>query len=871
MPPVESDIPLFGPDEIEGHSAVVESDIPILEPTETVPAKKLQPGSFEARRGLGLPEPEIPRAKQKIMQRFGSAYEDTSIVDGVKDIELGWKLGWAQTPDKKNRVIKELYGDQAEVKFFDFGEGNTIEIATKDGKTWRNTEGLYDYMKDLPETAASLAAGYATGGMGLVGRIAVPAISAGLAELGSETWFKKYYEPERSDPYQAAVSAAFMDALGGTIGEVAISPLIRRTIGVKGSAGAEAARKAAERMNLPMLTGGQYTENVILQMQYKQWQNLSEKSAAAALKRFEGMRDSLGRMVDEHGLGAFSAPEIAALAEFASYEIDDVLKTLSTGGTPIGVVLPKLQDALKVFNKAASARKNDLYKEAFDVAVRDGVELDFSAVKSVFDEIEKGVPVVGRERVVGTGSGGLEGSTALARPGEVPAVDIPYEILEEGSPVRYLTPSAELSQMIEKARGVADVISQHNPDGSVIGSLEQMNAIRRSFSEFAWENAGNNQGRLATQVVDAIDSSMSKPVAGASKDYLEAFKLAQEAHGAWRSIMEIKNISKLSDADLSSYQNYIVNLMKPGNGPLVELMDTMFKGTPGAMDAVRAAFIDHLVSTPATIGKTLETFKKKDPRLLNMVLPNPSDRKILENYASTMERYQKSWFSKQAERAALSEGDRALTLFEGNKATIAQNIDDYLKWGGPNAKEAVQTAFLHRMLKAAETEPSTVTGSRVIDADKFVSELDKNMDIVDRLFDKKAKERLMDLYNYGLKIKSTGVRVPALAGQGGSDTGTSLMAGAAAGSVAEIPATAERRGVVDAARQLFSIFVSPRVMAAVLNFDGPVAASRLSGGIEENTLRSIVNVVRVLPDIMTNDAVNYTSHEDLAPLVPQGM
>lgn len=827
------------PLEIGNDVVPLDSDKGPVDPSSEFSIGTVDQGQYDINMRTGMPIPKAPMsyAETQIKNMYGDRFSEDSIISGLDDLELGFKLGMSQTSGKKKEILQDLYGPQADLKTYTFSDGSSMEIATKDGKTWHSTSTLYDYVEDLPETAASLATGFATGGAGLATRVIAPALSAGLAEYASEKFLSKYFEQGRKDPVESAKTAFFMDLLGGTVGETVISPIISRTVGVMGSPGAKRAMDAAEAEGLPLPTVGQITENSISMKQYKQWLNINHKSAANALERYEAMRGKLNEMIDTYGLGMFSDTELRTLTDFAAYEIDDTIRLLRTGSTPIGEVMPRLVDALDVFNKTASNSKNQLYRDAFDAAIADGVEFDILPLKNAIADVEKGVPLPGKS----------------------------------GDPVRFLTPNAELSSIINNIKEVSDSLVLHSPDGVDVGSLEQLNTIRRTLSEFAWDNAGDNQGRLATQLLDSIDDIMSKPsyvatvVPGKKPAYQEAWKEAQAANAAWKSIMEIKKISQLNKADLSSYQSYVLNLVKPGNGPLVELMDEMFKGTPGAMDAVKTAYVDHLVKNPNIVAKTIESLKQNDPRLLNKII-DPDDQKTLLNYAELKARYDSSWFAKQAEKRALNEGERAMTIFEGGESAIAQNIDDYLKWGGPNAEEALQAAFLQKMLDASETEVSTLLGSRVVDAGTFVSMLDDNESIINKIFSGKAKERLYNLYNYGLKIKDTAVRIPARKGQvGASDSGTSLMTAQAGAAVSKAPTTLERSGVGGLVGQLFSIFGSPRLMAAILNFDGTLPSGVTTIG--EPTLLAVKNMVRVLPDLLVEDE-EYTSEDTVVAPTP---
>ena len=773
------------------------------------------------------------QAKEHTRDLLGSSFVDESLFTSPQDLELAWRFGWAQSEEKKRRIIQDLYGPDADVSYKKFSDGSTIQVATKDGKSWYPIEGVHDFAKDIPETAVGLTplGGPTAAGLGAL-RMGQAALGAFGASLGSESLLKSFYEPERTSPIETAVQDALGAGLGQLGGDLA-SVLFRRTFGTVGSPGAEEAQRAAREEGLPPITGGQFTENPTLKSAYVQVQDLSTKVRADALRRFEAMRGRLENLIGVHGLDAFKKEDLEALAAHAAIEIEKSVMSLSASKLPIGEVLPRLQEALDVFNATSSKHKNSLYQKAFEVGVKDGVELDFLRVKKAISEIEKGVPI----------------STPT------------------GDPVRLLTPSGELSTLIERVKQVSNTLSTHNPDGNMVGALEQMNAIRRGFSDYAWENAGTNQGRLALQVLEAIDESLASPVAGASKAYEAAFKQAQEANAAWRTAMEIKKVSSLNDADLSSYQGYIANLMKPGNGPVLKLMEDMFKGTPGAMDDVRAAFVDTMVRDPSKIEKTLDLFQKADPAMLDNMIPSKADRNLLRQYAKERERFERSWVFKQREKEALSEGERALTLFEGGESQIAQNVKDYLDYAGEGGREALQAAFLQRALKASETEPSTLLGAPVIDADQYVAYMDSNKALFDTLFPGEQGKSIMNLYNYGLKIKSTGTGVPALKGRGsgGGDTGASMQKGERAAVIGRAPATLASGGVGGLAKQYFSMLASPLIMSKMLGLSQPAKEGVTKSGIKmtEGGLRAIQNITRVIPNILSEDIIEYGPEADV--------
>lgn len=792
--------------------------------------------------GEMMPNPDRPNGVKRLSAALGRGYVDEDFVDAPGDMALTFQLGKAETEAKAREIIRSKY-PKGDIKKMDLGEDGQYWIATKDGKTWKN-------VSDLSKMPADILSGAGVGSMLLGGpgiggaiRSTVGTVAGSLAENAA---LKSFWEPERS----SAVDYAWQDGLANIIGEAgtkfALVPLAKRLFGVQGSPGAKAAVDATKPvrdggLGLLPITGGQFTDSIPLQQAYKQYQSYVTKGRVNALARFKSLRDDgLLKWIEEDPdrLKAFSKDELAAMTENAALNIERNLTSLSTGSSPLGAVLPKLRDSLDVFNKGASKRNETLYRDAFDKAILDDVALDFSRVKSVFDEIEKGTPVktdITKASGLPADSVGVAGATSG----------------EEMVPERYLTPNSELAGLISKGRNVSDLLSTINPDGDFVGSLQQIEAIRRGFSEFAWQNADNNQGRLAVKVLDAIDEAVANPVSGYSKDYERAFRAAQEAYGTWKSVKEIKAISKLQNSDISTYKNYVAALAKPGNGPVAELMQEMFASNPEAMESVRSTFVDHLVRNPTTVKKSLSELERNDPRLLNVLIPNKADRALLAQAADQLDRLDRSYMVKMREMSDLSIAQKAVNFYSGNKEEILQRVEDFTKYGGPNAKEALQAGFLQYMLDMAETEVSPELGSRVVSASRVAAIVDEYKNVIDSVFDNpKAAQRMKMMYDYAIKIKETGVDIPQAKGaKGGADFGTSLATAEQAGKmIRAAESVTEGKSVAGVVKSIFAPFVSAGVMAKIINFDGPIASDRLGGiGISEGTYSAMQNILKVAP------------------------
>lgn len=792
--------------------------------------------------GEMMPNPDRPPGAKRLSAALGAGYKDEDFVDAPGDLALTFKLGKAETEAKAKEIIQSKYTN-GNIRKLDLGEDGEYWIATKDGKTWKN-------VSDLSKMPADVISGAGIGSMLLggpgFGGIAKSTIGTVVGSLSENQALKSWWEPERNSSAEYAVQDAAFNVLGEAATKAAVVPAIKRMFGVEGSPGAKQAIEASKPMSegglgLLPITGGQFTENKILQQGYRQYQTFNTKPRVEALKRFKSLKDDgLLKWINEDPsrINAFSKAELEAMTENAAFNIEKGLVKLSTGSSPLGAVLPTLQSSLDVFNKGASKRNSTLYGEAFDKAIVDDVVLSFKGVKEIFDKIELGTPVkTDNFKNIGI-------SDSIGSAGGSP--------VEEMIPERYLTPDAELSRLIAKGRNVSDLLSTINPDYDFVGSLQQIEAIRRGFSEFAWENAGNNQGRLATEVLDAIDSSIANPVSGYSKDYASAFKTAQESYGTWKAIKEIKGIARLESSDISTYKNYVAALAKPGNGPVAELMQEMFKGTPEAMESVRSTFIDHLVRNPQNIQKTIDDLSTNDPRLLNVLIPNTTDRKLLVQSSKELERLNRSYMIKMREMSDLSLAQKAVNFYSGNKEEILNRVEDFTKFGGPSSKEALQAGFLEFLMDKSETEVSTELGDRVISAGTLASLVDEFKPVIDAVFDNpEASTRMKMLYDYAIKIKDTGVGIPRVKGSdgGGSDFATSLAAGAQGQTILGVPEKLSKgAGVISTARNVFAPFVSSGLMAKIINFDGPIASDKLGGkGLQERTYASIQNVLKVAP------------------------
>ena len=812
------------------------------------------PGNLQYNQAFGIFNPDDP-ATIRLKAKLGPAYDPSGFVAAPGDVYLAAKMGYADSLDKKQEEFKKAY-PQGDYQVYDFGDDGKKALVTKDGKTWNN-------FNPLPELPGSFPYGEVAGGLlfapsaeaGIIRKVgqmaAGSALGKGAEELGAKAL--GYYESER-DPVLTKMSESFAtNAAFGALTEGVIGPFLRRTIGVKGTPGAEKAATSAAELGLEPLTRGQYTSSGLLQASYAQYQNYVIQSRAEALKRFQSLGDNLHDFVNQYGIDNFGSSQLQALRQASGDQIDKTLIGLSKGKTRFDEVLPGLKNALNTFNSSASALKNKAYEDAFDTANTDMVSLDFKRVNDAFDEIEKGVPVVSKSPA-DTGISDAMGAVGVG----------------EGPPVRYLTPEAELQAKIDKARNVSNVLYPHNPDGNYVSALQQMNAIRRDFSQFAWDNAGSIQGQKAEDVLKAIDDSIAHPVAGETPDYKAAYKAAQDAHAAWRAALEIKKVSALNESDVGTYQAYIANLMKPGNGPVLELMDKMFKGTPKAMDDIRSTFVDQLTTNPGALGDTLDNLAKKDPAMLKMIFPNEADIPILKKFGEEKNRLDSSWFVKQADSEYVSEGQRVLGMLAGKPEEVGKRLADYIHFAGPDGKLAIQSALIEKLRDESETIATDELGSSVVSATPFVAAVNKYRPLIEQVFSPDAITRLNHLENYALKIRETAVGVPEVASSmesSAGDMGTSLAVASQAGKLTRGIATAEKSkggmvsGIAHVVKDLvFSSHISPRVVAAIVGFDKPVGVGGKEMGrmaITEDRLQAIKNYLKVAPSILLDSASRY--------------
>jgi hypothetical protein len=812
------------------------------------PPKKpsLSSGTTVLPGGQLMEEPGMSNGKKRLATSLGGAYVDEDFVDEAGDLFLTFKLGKAETEGKMREIVQSKY-PEGDIKKFDLGEDGEYYVATKDGKTWKNVSDLSKISSDVVSgaTAGALMVGGGPGAAPLVA-IGKAALGAGLGSLTENMALKGFWEPERSPAAYFAMQEAALSITGDTVGRYALSPVARRIFGTKGSPGADAAVEATRSVEeggagLMPITGGQFTESLTVKPAYRQSQIYSLKSREEAMKRFKSLRDDgLLKWIEEDPkrLEAFSKDELSAMVEEASFRIDRGLADLSTGTTPRGATLSALQTSLDVFNKGTSKLTADKYQDAFDRAVIDDVAIDTRGIKRALDNIELGTPV---KTDVKKPSGAV--SDAIGTAGGLPA--------EEMIPERYLTPNAELQTQIDKFRNVSDILTTINPDGDYIGSLQQLNAVRRGFSEIAWKNAGTNQGRLAVEVLDAIDEAIANPVSGFSKDYQKLFTEAQGAYGTWKTVKELKAISKLNEADPSTYATYVDYLSKPGMGPIAEIMQGMFKSDPKAMESVRSTFVSNLVRNPKEAAKTIKELERDDPRLINVLMPNPADRKILTKAADDLDKLNSSWMVKAKEMSDLSLAAKAVDFYKAPKEEVFTRVEDFIKYGGPNAKGALQTGFVQYLLDMSETGVATELGDRLVSADAVRKLVDSNQEIIKKIFDNpKAAERLKHVYNYANKIKDTGVNLPSTVASGmksSNDMGSSLMAASQGSNILGAAEDVPKKGIVKATIDIFAPYLSSGIVARIINLDGPITSDRLGKGVSEKTYESLLNLSRAAP------------------------
>lgn len=812
-----------------------------------------------------LEDPGMEPGKKRLASSLGSAYTDEDFVDAPGDLYLTFKFGKAETEGKMREVLKNKY-PEGDIRKFDLGEDGEYYVATKDGKTWKN-------VSTLSKLSADVFSGASAGALLLgAGAGASPVMALGKAAFGAalgsltENMALKYWEPERKSASDYAMQDAFMSIVGDTVGRYAISPIVRRTVGSLGTPGAEAAVNASRPVNeggagLMPITGGQFTDNLTLQPAYRQAQTFNTESRITAMKRFKSLKDDglLGWInEDPQRLNAFSKDELAAMVENASYNIDNSLVKLSSGTSPRGSELTTLKTSLDVFNKGASKLNSIKYQEAFDRAVIDEVALDTRGIKRALDNIELGTPVkTDKMRDAGAVS------DAIGTAGGMP--------VEEMVPERYLTPNAELKRLIKKFRNTSDILTTINPDGDYIGSLQQLNAVRRGFSEFAWENAENNQGRLAVEVLDAIDEAIANPVSGYSKDYANLFKGAQESYGTWKAVKELKAISKLSAADIDTYKTYVDYLAKPGMGPVAEVMQNMFKDDPAAMESVRSTFVSSLVKNPGSARKVIKNLETEDPRLLNVLIPEVSNRKAIVKAAEDYDRLNSSWAVKAKEMSDLSIAAKAVDFYKAPKEELFTRVEDFLKYGGEGGKESLQVGFIQYLLDSSITQTAPEIGEPLVSAAVISRLVDSNREIVDKIFDNpNAAQRLKSVYDYAIKIQDTGVNIPATVASGGtasSDFGTSLAAASQGSKILGGAGDITKKGPIKTAIGIFEPYLSAGVIAKIINLDGPVASERLGKGISEKAYSHLLNLSRVAPVILlqAQDSVQADELDRMSP------
>jgi hypothetical protein len=756
-------------------------------------------------------------------------------------------LGHADTENKKREIVKSKY-PEGNYLVRHYGKDGSIETVTKDGHNWKvlSEASQFAGKQSVGELAGTIATLPGAEAM-FAWKILKPAIGGAFGKAFEEYVMKGfgYKEPGRKTPIEKGAESFFLNSAIG-LGTGVLSPIAKRVVGVQGTPGARAAVQAADdtvgqKNPLLPITGGQFTSNKAVKPAYLQLLNYNLQSRTKSLARFKSLKDNLSGWIDEHGIGGFGKEELAALYETSSDMVDEGIKDLTAGKLSRSEIFTRIKDGLSIFRKSESVLKNTAYKDAFDIANRDMVELDFGRVHKVFDEIEKGVPVQTQ-----AGDAGTSDSIGAVGAGG-------------GDPVRYLTPDAELSSMIKKARGIKTTLSPHNPDGDYVSSLEQMNAVRRSFSEFAWENVGTNQGQKAEEVLKAIDESIENPVSSESLEFIPAYAKAKAFHAAWRTALDLKKIVNLNKADMTSYENFIGKLMQPGNGPTFKLMDDMFRHDPGVMDSIRNTYLHTLQKSPDKIFDALKGLKKDDPEMYTNIFKNPADADRLIKYGKDKDRLESAWFVKQAELDGISEGQRVLDMLEGNPDQKAKRITDYLKFKGPEGRESIRTALLYDIKNLSETVPTDELGESIVSGNAFIAAVEHHKDIISQVFTPKEIARLKSMESYALKIRDTEIS--------NSEAGTSLAMASQGGKILSGPGKIEKdkdgvaAGTFKFVKDIFfSINANPRIISKILGLDEPIS-SKTRLGLPEESLQSIINYSRVAGQVYLNARSKYDTSD----------
>jgi hypothetical protein len=815
--------------------------------------------------------------RERLANALGDSYKSDSFVDNLGDVVTGLKLGWAQTPGKEKEIAKDAYGELGEVRHYDLGRWGKHSLLTKDGgETWQSINSKWDWIQAAPETAASVAFG--PSGLGWnIGRTVKAGLAAAGAKLTFELPSQMWWEEGRQSPWQSALIAGGAEAVGQGLSDYLLQPLLTRFSGIRANDAVEAANKAAVEEGLQPFTKGQAFDSGPGKATYKQIQGFVGPQKRKALERFASMKEGLDNWVSElsEGLEDFSPIQLEALRESSVKNIESMISGVRKAKMPLSQIGPKLSAAVDTFNKASTRIRNDQYDAAFRIAEADDLHFNTTPLKDKVEQLRRGVPIK-QEPVTTTSTGTrqVQPENPYAQSKTVPTTTTSTQT---PAPDRLLTPSSELEGIFDSIDTMAAVLTKHAPDGTQVSSLEQLNALRRNLSQYAYDMSGNNanQARLASEALEILDDVMANPVGNPSMAYHQAFSAAQNTHMAWNIAKDLKKTAQLDRMDISTYENYIKGLFRPGNSAYIDVVEQMLSGTPGAFDALRDGFVSQLLKNPEQVGKSLKSFSNEDPALLAKLIPSKADREAIEAYGKNMSEYNKSWLAGTLDTVYASNERAAVSLFEGKPEAVSKNIDQFIK-NHPDPEEGtrqLQAAYLSNLIDKSKTGKSfsLPDAPQLIEPIEFNKLLEETKDIAKNLFGENGFKRLQTYENYGTIIRKTGVDVPGLARHGGAsaeDFGQSLAVASSGEVQRNIPSTVIDGGPTKAAGLLARIHLNPRIMAFVIGSGDDLASEgiRGAGRISNEGFTWIHNFNRIWPALKAHDLTHSPAGAD-HPLV----
>jgi len=498
----------------------------------------------------------------------------------------------------------------------------------------------------------------------------------------------------------------FMPILGGKF-RAAMFADEGGSVLAKKSSGPQAleAQKAAERLELPLLTAAQLaSENRLIQAAFTQTAGTSSIPGRLMNNQQRKLYERLEQQA-KSDFDAFTQGELTTYTKLQQLDLaEQVYKLLQTrygGSLPEGVTLENLTKSIRESAGKLQTSHNELideaYKKAFNTSGAQNVVFDLSPAVDAANRIRQGVRIRKKPQRMDKAGRPIDSEGKLIA---TPTVRAQGEL------------SGELDSITNALINIIDptikklVVKDKNTSAkTAFDALSQLKALRDRASRLV----GTDDSVAARELVDAIDEVMNNPVGG-GKEFLKFYDEAKQLAKLKADTLNASNIATMFSRKSEVMPNELAEKFWKGEFTSQDwdFFTKMAKGAAGNKpDAKIAAqqliadvqdgFITWLYQNPAKTQERIRQIREADGDLFEKMVPDPAERAALKNIEM-----QSSWVQSDGVNAALQRkmtvGERALKALDS--MTEAEVIDLINKNGGIDGKVADQmrSALFKRIL-----------------------------------------------------------------------------------------------------------------------------------------------------------------------------